>query len=555
MFKEAHPGENLEYPPQENYRNLNSKIRFIDHDLRPDGTEYGEVWQVASEHLKGRKHPRKYFDSRKGTAPVNKLSNEEYIRRCIDKWGDRYILDKCVFNGTKKNVIITCREHGDFVVDAGNFIHGHGCPKCAGVHKYNNEEFKQRIREVHGDKYVLDKVDYSNARTKVCLICPEHGEFWITPNKLLSGEGCYECGRERLYDSLRYTRDEVVEKAKIVHNNRYTYDNFTEYRNNGSMIVATCPVHGDFRQTVASHLAGCGCPSCFSTRSKSENEIYEYVKSLGFENAEQGNRDILDGLEIDVYIPEKRTGIEFNGLYWHSEANGKDKHYHLNKTLKAEESGVKLLQVFEDEWNGHRDVVLSKIRHILGVDSDRVKTGARKCVISEIGKKAAMEFLNMWHVQGFSASTIYYGAFYGDILVAVMSFKHYSDADEWELTRFATHGGYSIPGIGGKMFSRFVKDSDPDVVKSFADRRWTLDKDNNLYTNIGFVLDEICKPDYRYIDENERKHKFGFRKQILHRKYGVPLEWTEKQMCDSLGFYRIWDCGLFKYVWKNNKAD
>lgn len=561
-FKEAHPDENIEYPPQENYTGLSCKIRFIDHDLRPDGTEYGEVWQVASEHLKGRKHPRKYFDSRIGS--MYKI--QPLIKKDIEK-------------------------------------------------KTPTEIFKEKIISKFGDKYILDKVIYRKAKEKVCITCREHGDFWITPNKLLAGQGCYECGREKLYNALRYTRDEVIEKANKVHNNRYTYEHFTEYKNNTSMITVTCPIHGDFKQTVASHLAGCGCPKCAVTTranncmltfedflerarkthgskyeyigeykgydkplqilcpihgefwqtpdahihgcgcqkcgsmsSKAEKEIFDYVNTLGFGKIEQTNHTILDGLEIDVYIPKKKVGIEYNGLYWHSEENGKDNRYHLNKTLKAEEKGVKLIQVFEDEWINHKDIVLSKIRHILGVDKERIKIGARKCIVREITNDESETFLEKWHIQGFGKSTIYYGAYYNDVLVGVMSFK-YSE-DEWELTRFATNGDYSVPGLGGKIFKRFLDDKNPSYVKSFADRRWTLDKDNNLYTKVGFKIEEICKPDYRYVVGNERKHKFGFRKQILHKKYGVPLEWTEKEMCDTLGFYRIWDCGLIKYVWK-----
>lgn len=548
-FKEVHKGENIEYPPQENYVNLLSKIRFIDHDLRPDGTEYGEVWQVAADHLKGRRHPRKYFDSRIGTIAKNRKSNLQFIEDCKKVWGDRYLYDHCNYTGRTKNVTIICKEHGPFNVMAENFLQGHGCPKCGKVYRYTTDEFKEAVRKIHGDKYVLDDVEYVNAKTKVTLTCPKHGKFEITPNKLLSGQGCYECGREKIYNSLRLTIDEIIERANKVHGNKYTYENFTEYSNNVSMIVATCPKHGEFRQTVASHLAGCGCPACSSSRSKAETEIFDYVKSLGF-NVEQGNRKILDGLEIDAYVPDKKIGIEFNGLYWHSEANGKGKEYHLEKTEKAEKAGVKLLQVFEDEWLGGKEIVLSKIRHILGVDNKRIMVGARKCNICVINKDEAENFLNKWHIQGFVEGTIHYGAKYNNELVAVMSFKNYSKKGEWELIRFATNGKYSVPGIGGKLFKAFVNINEPKVVKSFADRRWTLNKDNNLYTKLGFTLESITKPDYRYVIGEERKHKFGFRKQKLNKKYGVPLEWTEKEMCDALGFYRIWDCGLFKYVWK-----
>ena len=95
----------------------------------------------------------------------------------------------------------------------------------------------------------------------------------------------------------------------------------------------------------------------------------------------------------------------------------------------------------------------------------------------------------------------------------------------------------------------------PKYVKSFADRRWTLSEENNLYTNLGFKLAKILSPDYRYINGQKREHKFNYRKQILNKKYGLPLSMTETEMTTQLGFYKIWDCGLYKFEWKKEEED
>lgn len=83
-----------------------------------------------------------------------------------------------------------------------------------------------------------------------------------------------------------------------------------------------------------------------------------------------------------------------------------------------------------------------------------------------------------------------------------------------------------------------------------------MDKDNNLYTKLGFTLDKILKPDYKYFYQKEygfqRVHKFNFRKHILLKKYKnvvLTKDMTEYEMTQKLGMYRIWDCGLFKYTW------
>ena len=103
------------------------------------------------------------------------------------------------------------------------------------------------------------------------------------------------------------------------------------------------------------------------------------------------------------------------------------------------------------------------------------------------------------------------------------------------------------------MFQWFMKKYKPSEVKSFADRRWTLDKNNNLYIKLGFKLEKELNPDYEYIllsNPKKRFHKFNFRKQILHKRYDLPLELTENEMTKKIGYGKIWNCGLFKFVWK-----
>jgi hypothetical protein len=105
------------------------------------------------------------------------------------------------------------------------------------------------------------------------------------------------------------------------------------------------------------------------------------------------------------------------------------------------------------------------------------------------------------------------------------------------------------------MFSYFVRKYEPEKIISFADRRWTVSEKNNLYTKLGFVFDKFTPPDYKYYSaknkENKYKriHKMFFNKKKLNKKYGFPLTMTETEMAKELGYDRIWDCGLIKYVW------
>lgn len=289
--------------------------------------------------------------------------------------------------------------------------------------------------------------------------------------------------------------------------------------------------------------------------SKYEKEIQEFLSSNGiiFET----NRQILDGREIDILIEDKKIGIEFDGLYWHSEYGNKDHCYHLNKTKVCNAHGYKLIHIFEDEYVNHKELVLKKISHILGINEELPKIPGRKITVKEIYKHDAEVFLNSYHIQGFIPSTVYIGGFFNGELVAVMTFRNKNMRNpNWELVRFATCDKYIYQGVGGKLFSYFVRNYNPDIVVSFADKRWTTDKTNNLYTKLGFTLDCETKPSYYYFGKSkgiERIHKFNFRKQVLSKRYGFPMTMTETEMADALGYKKIWDCGLFKYVWYANK--
>ena len=298
--------------------------------------------------------------------------------------------------------------------------------------------------------------------------------------------------------------------------------------------------------------------------TKPELEIMDFIKKYGFECYK--DRKILKGKELDIFIPSKQIAIEYNGNFYHTEeGGGKGPKHHLSKTLMCKENGVKLIQIFEDEYMERRDIVFNKIKHILNLKDDNeniIKIAGRKCVIKRINNKMSEDFLEKYHIQGFVSSTLYYGAFYNDELIAVMNFKKLGKnfEDEWELTRFASNYNYICQGVGGKLLKAFISENNPILIKSFADRRWTIDEDSNVYIKLGFNFEGYTRPDYKYyncrINRFTRYHKFGFRKHILMRKYpnaGLTNEMTETEMTKKLGYDKIWDCGLIKYVWRKEE--
>lgn len=139
--------------------------------------------------------------------------------------------------------------------------------------KLTNDEFIAKARIVHGNKYDYSKVNYINNSTKICIICPKHGEFWQTPSNHLSGRGCIFCKKEWLGNHRRKNTNDFIEQAKMIHGNKYDYSK-VNYINEKTKVCIICPKHGEFWQKPEVHLMGCGCQKCCKTGVKHTHETF-----------------------------------------------------------------------------------------------------------------------------------------------------------------------------------------------------------------------------------------------------------------------------------------
>lgn len=301
--------------------------------------------------------------------------------------------------------------------------------------------------------------------------------------------------------------------------------------------------------------------------SKPQLEIAEFIRSFGFE-VKSNDKKLLGGVEIDILIEELKLGIEYNGLYYHTEKMGKARQFHLTKTRLMNRAGYKLIHIFEDEWVANRELIKNKISHLIGRNTSQ-SIGGRKCVLRAISTEEKNTFLTKYHIQGRDKAGIHFGAIYNNEIVGVMCFDNRrsmslvgGDIDErvYELTRFATNVNFRVPGIADRLLKLFISTYNPEKIISFGDARWVLDAADNMYTKLGFELTKIYPPDYRYYNPKvaryKRLHKFGFGKSSLKKKYPhLDFTKTEKELTIELGFDRIWDCGLFKYELMCNQAN
>jgi len=297
----------------------------------------------------------------------------------------------------------------------------------------------------------------------------------------------------------------------------------------------------------------------FKKQSSYEKEIIRLIPEIKFI---ESDRKILNGLEIDLYDPNTRIGIEVNGVYYHSEiCGGKNRTYHANKLNIANSKNIQLIQIFEDEIKLKQDLIILKLKHILGI-SNAENIHARKCRLCVINDKDIIKsFLNNYHIQGHVNSTHNVGAYFNEELIGVMSFNNkrnmnrtkIHDDKTFDLVRFAINNKYISNGLGNRLLKYFISQYNPSKIISFADRRWTINMKNNLYTKLGFELTKTIPPDYTYFNPKimryGRLHKFGFGKGSLKKRFPEIYDEnkTEWQMMQELGYDRIWDCGKFRY--------
>ena len=198
------------------------------------------------------------------------MKNEDFIAKAKAIHGEKYDYSKVEYVNSFTKVCIICPEHGEFWQLPFNHLnqsHAQGCPKCAAKSRWDKrgkpttEDFIRKAKEVHGSKYDYSKVEYVNAATKVCIICPIHGEFWQTPANHLMGNGCSKCAGRNI------TTEDFIEKARKVHGDKYDYSK-VEYKASKGKICIICPEHGEFWQMAQSHLANHGCPKCSFDKAK-----------------------------------------------------------------------------------------------------------------------------------------------------------------------------------------------------------------------------------------------------------------------------------------------
>ena len=282
-----------------------------------------------------------------------------------------------------------------------------------------------------------------------------------------------------------------------------------------------------------------------SYSSKGENELREFIRSLGFKTSKYVIGKGCNRFEIDIYVEEKRVGIEFNGIYYHAlnGINRRSRNYHFNKNVTAYENGIELIQVWEDQWNTQPEVIKDIVAARLGLIRGE-KIYARKCEIREVNTKDYREFCEKYHVQGYRSATVKLGLYYKNELVQIASFnkaRQYSVAGknnyEWEWVRGCLSSNNKVIGGTSKLLKHFIDTYKPNNILCFSD--WNLFSGKG-YEESGFQFEGFTGPDKFYITKTNKMIRIN-RSPYAYQQYKIMVQ--EGKLFECYG------CGSKKFVW------
>lgn len=236
------------------YKNTHTKVQIycVEHDKA--------FSQIPHSHLKGQLGCKQCITYQKC------LTTDEFIKKAQMVHGDRYLYNHVDYINTRTKVVIECRLHGLWSQKPNLHILGHNCRECSrevtkNKNSIDNEEFIKKCQLVHGDRYLYHKVNYINKRTKVDIICHEHGVFHTIPTHFTRGTGCAKCANTQRGLINRSDTTEFIKKSILKFGDRYTYP-YTEYITCGTPVIITCKEHGNITIIPADFLSGNGCGKC-----------------------------------------------------------------------------------------------------------------------------------------------------------------------------------------------------------------------------------------------------------------------------------------------------
>ena len=466
---------------------------------------HGEFNQSPSNHASGKGCLKCGKESAK-----QKLfyTTSSFVHKAEKVHRNKYDYTKVKYSNSMEEVIIKCKIHGEFKQKPVKHLCGQGCPKCTHNARVTQNDFINRAKILHNNKYNYDSVVFTTVNNEVRINCPIHGEFKQKAVVHLNGSGCKLCGNVRISNILADSN---------------------------------------------SHLRGAGCPKCSNTVSKGESSIAEWLSEVHEEKVLTSVKNKIYNeitgrfLELDIYLPRHGLAIEYNGVYRHSE-HSKGQKYHQEKACLCYAKDIRLLQFWDHDVVKKGEIVESIILQALGKTKNR--TYARNCEIFPVRPEFASKFFERNHLKGNAGASVHLGLWIRDTLVSCMTFAKpkFDKSYEWEIIRFASKLGYQVAGGASRLFTAFVRQYRPSSIMTYAD---LMTGTGNVYLQLGMRQIAITKPGYNWVYGKQIISRYGCQTsklpKLLGDKYNSKL--SQKENMEHAGAYRIFDAGNAKFEW------
>ncbi|MFW6219873.1 MAG: DUF7487 domain-containing protein [bacterium] len=280
------------------------------------------------------------------------------------------------------------------------------------------------------------------------------------------------------------------------------------------------------------------CNEINSKQSKIQAELINYIEQYYHNNILKNDREILNGYEIDIFLPEINIGFEFNGNYWHSDINH-EKNYHYNKKNLAKLKNIDLFFIWEHDYKKNNEIIKSIIKSNVNI-YDKI-INSRDCDLITLNQRETNEFLDKNHLSGSVLGNYNLGLTHENNIVSMASFNEIGD-NEFEITRFCNVLDINVIDSLKKILNNFIYENKPKKIEITLDRDYyKIDE----FLNVGFTLNEITLPDYSYFKNGNRLNKNSCTKEILINM-GFDSNKTEYEIMTDRKYYRNYNSGNYK---------
>lgn len=399
---------------------------------------------------------------------------------------------------------------------------------------FKTSEFQAKSKESHQKKYGSNFVSTNKYKLKASVTnilkygCENPMQNPKIKSRALKSYKSRDGNYERLTRSLLKKHIEVLST-----NDEFINESIYKYK------CLKCNNNFESAYSNIQHVF-CGSNIC-QTKSNAEHEIINFLKELGVPNIVSNYNFVFNNKrsQIDCYLPDLKIGIEYDGLYFHSE-KFRDKNYHQEKQLLCKDAGIKLLQVYEDEWRDKTDIVKSIIKSAINNQYNIIY--GRNTTIKVINDSQYRAFLDENHIQGYCSAKLLYGCFHKNILISVMSFS--DRGAMYECIRYCVLPETRVIGAIKKFIAYHYEHVPYKDIYSYVNLRYF---NGDGFIKSGFKLYSITKPGYFYTNKARRASRIQTQKHKLI-KQGYDASLTEHEIMANLGYYKVYDSGNLKLI-------